>query len=293
MARVYKIILIVIGFISISAFTSYVVSEVNYEKSNLSDLSFERRLIYHDSEMYALENYYESILKDKTVIRDYKSLITDFEEAVFKQKALMTRKSITFEEIRKNPNIISGNFSITLTQYKKVMNIISTTYPLASPELKESLTVLKKYVNLANKVNNYTKLEMYKDATGDDLSDISARMTGKLKTKGLQSNEAVRKLEDLLKNDVAKSEKGKLSIYPNPLGENSKISFYNDFRGTVKYIIYDLNGRKITSKIDNVKSGYAVIETMSIINKNSLPKGIYILKIEMTNNIISNKFIVN
>ncbi len=67
-------------------------------------------------------------------------------------------------------------------------------------------------------------------------------------------------------------------IYPNPFNSNTKIRFYipnvsehNDFIAEIR--IYDLLGRLITRKIDNVKSGYH--EFSFDAEKHNLSSGLY------------------
>jgi len=71
----------------------------------------------------------------------------------------------------------------------------------------------------------------------------------------------------------------KLSIYPNPTSDmitiKSMIEIKND-----EYNIYDLLGKKIDTKINNNQ-----------INVSELMKGIYLLKIQIDNNILETKFI--
>jgi hypothetical protein len=71
--------------------------------------------------------------------------------------------------------------------------------------------IFNEYVDLAKQVK-YSKFEIYADATGDDLSNIAARVSGQIDTDGLQSKEAVRKLRGLLKGSDIDPKQGQESV---------------------------------------------------------------------------------
>ena len=270
MKKKYILLLCGIAFFTLSAFT-YVVIEKQYQTSSRADLSFENRLIYHQEEMYSLENYFKKVARNPSVVEDYNSIMNDFKTAVIKQRLYMARKKITFRQVRANPSILPAQFRISNTQYLKIKNVINATKPVASPYLKESLTTLDEYLGLARRVQ-YSADEILLDASGTEPNETSRG------TEGLQSREAVRKLKDLLRNKPTFVE-NKVLVYPNPFNESSKVSFYNATKGNVKFTIFNNStGKIVSSKTQLLKQGATVINASELTNQKLSP-GVYILNI--------------
>ncbi|KGL59129.1 T9SS type A sorting domain-containing protein [Polaribacter sp. Hel1_85] len=279
MKKKYYLILGVAVFFLASAFTTYIAVIQEYEISDVSDLSFQERVVYHDDEIHSLENYYTNVTSNTVIVNDYNSVMTEFEDVILQQKQYMVDNNITLEQVRNNPSILPVNFQISDLQYSKIINIVNTVKPDSSPQLSESLTTLNEYVDLAREPSiKYSQLEIYEDASGEDLLNPYQFKGNTSKKKGLKSKEAVRKLRDLLKIPLKLTE-GKISVYPNPFTEFSKISFINTVKGNVLFSIYDLNGKKIFSTLKEVEQGTVTVNSQDIL-KEKLAKGLFILKIK-------------
>jgi hypothetical protein len=281
MKKKYYLVLGIAVFFLASAFTTYIAVSQDYETSDISDFSFKERLVYHDNEIHSLENYYTNVVSNVSVINDYNSVMSEFRNVILQQKQYMENNNITFEQVRNNPSILPINFQISDLQYSKIVNVINTTKPVSSPQLSQSLTTLNEYVSLAKEPSiKYSQLEIYRDASGDDLikNGLQAKGVSTEEKKGLKSKEAVRKLRDLLKNSVKLTE-GLISVYPNPMTEFSKISFFNTAKGNVEFSIYGINGKKILSSSKEVEQGSVTINSQDIL-KDKLATGIFILKIK-------------
>jgi hypothetical protein len=276
----------VFTFFVVTAFTNYVtvLQEDEYETSDVSDLSFEERLNYHQDEVAALENYFVNVDKNPEVINNYNSLLENMTSLVTGNKT--TNKS-SYRTASKNEAVDSEDL-------QKTISIIDDTKELVSPQLEEYLSTLGEYLSLANQIE-YPKREVFKDATGVYPDQLQYRNKGGKIQKGLKSKEALRKLKDLAKSLGVKSQvlkKGQLSVYPNPISEFSKISFINTVKGNVEFSIYDINGKKIISTSKELEQGNVTISSQYILN-DKLATGLFILKIKNSEGKILTKKIMS
>jgi hypothetical protein len=79
-----------------------------------------------------------------------------------------------------------------------------------------------------------------------------------------------------------------LSIQPNPMSNESVVSFTSEIGGAQQIRISDIEGREVYSTIFTAKSG----QNETTINRNNLPAGIYILSVGNEQGTATRKFII-
>jgi len=269
-----------------------------YEVSNPTDQSFEKRLISHDSEIYALENYLTNVDPDLGLVEDYKYLYDKFFHTIINQKGFMLDNNITIEDIRSDPSILPHDFKMSNDDLLKIQNIVNKVSPLASESLKETLEIAEEYFELVPLVE-YSQLEIFEDSTGKEvILQQNRSLDENQNQEGLQSREAVRKLRDLLKNQTSSNITTvtalDVSLYPNPASLESKIVFNEVISDDLEIGFLDVKGSIISSNTlyVNDSSAFSVL-VRDLVDLNSLNKGVYFINIKNGSKITTLKMINN
>ena len=84
-------------------------------------------------------------------------------------------------------------------------------------------------------------------------------------------------------------ESSKISMYPNPVRDNAKVSFELSNNATVSYQVFDMNGRMVkTETLGNYSEGKYEVD----VNMSDLAKGAYVLRLNAGSFTSSAKFMV-
>lgn len=88
---------------------------------------------------------------------------------------------------------------------------------------------------------------------------------------------------------IGERDKGRISILPNPVSDNMRISISSTNDEEAEILIYDFAGRKMRSLFTRLQKGRTVIEVKDFKN---WPPGIYSVKVLFANSVITKKMVL-
>jgi len=266
-----------------------------YKYLSKSDLSFEDRMISHKPEMSSLYRKYSSDPNYDFIPTTFAGFGNFFLEDAKAQYNYMQENNIPFSELITDKTV-KEKFGFTKEECNKYKNLYYVVKNDVSNSMQQDIFLALKYYELAEKIT-YTKLEIFKDATGysnPEQYEVDHNVKdGKFKqyrpstkTSGIGANAAIAKLQKIY--DAMYPAQNKPSEYnlkqnfPNPFNPETNISYSLAKETTVKLTIYNMLGQQVATLVNGVqKAGLNTVYWNGRDSRGVIAgSGLYIYKLE-------------
>lgn len=261
----------------------------------ISDNSFEERMVSHKPEMTSLYRKYSSDPNYDFIPTTFAGFGNFFLEDAKAQYRYMQENNIPLSELITDKTV-KAKYGFTKEECNKYKNLYYVVKNDVSNSMQQDIFLALKYYELAEKIT-YTKLEIFKDATGyanPEHYEVDHNITdGKFKlyrpstkTSGIGANAAIAKLQKIY--DTMYPAQNKPSEYnlkqnfPNPFNPETNISYSLAKETKVKLTIYNMLGQQVATLVNGVqKAGLNTAHWNGRDNRGVLAgSGVYIYKLE-------------